>query len=142
MTAVQGENTNTSIHVRGRIPNCDQCGNAFIQASDLTKHKLIICPLFAINMERYFVRQVISESIYYKLNHTGEKPYVFDQCGKAFVQADSLSRHKLTHTCEKLDLSDLCGKAFILAVSQHPNTSIQVRSLISMGTWECISLGK
>ena len=56
--------------------------------------------------------------------------------GKHLLRQNSLSRHKLTHTHEKLDVCDFCRKAFTLAGSQHTNTSIQVRSLISVGTWE------
>ena len=69
VTAVQGENTNTSIHVRSRSPKCViNVGRRLFRqviSQNTSSFIKVRSPLFAINVERHenLDGQVISESI-------------------------------------------------------------------------------
>uniref|UniRef100_A0A8C9PD19 Uncharacterized protein n=1 Tax=Spermophilus dauricus TaxID=99837 RepID=A0A8C9PD19_SPEDA len=61
-------------------------------------------------------------------SHTGERPYEYNQCGKAFIfhRKSQLTIHQRTHTGEKPYLCSECGKAFsqksLLTVHQRTHS--------------------
>ena len=109
---------------------CDQCGKAFNQAVNLTRHirthtgvKSCVCDYCG---KAFRAAGTLTTHM---RTHTGEKPYECDQCGKAFSRAKYLTVHKRSHTGEKPYVCDQCGKAFSQAIiSQDTNAPIQVRS--------------
>ncbi|XP_022093800.1 zinc finger protein 271-like [Acanthaster planci] len=64
---------------------CDFCGKAFIQRSEIARHRRI---------------------------HTKEKPYPCEVCGRRFTQKSHLVTHRVTHTKERRFNCEVCGHDF------------------------------
>lgn len=77
----------------------------------ITEHIQERNPMSVINVVKPFHVQVVSCIINKYITHTGEKPFEYNQCVKAFPNQPSLQIHKTTHTGEKLFECNQCGKA-------------------------------
>jgi len=102
----------------GKTHYCDMCDRSFYRASDVRSHivsvhseriKCTHCEKTFHNAKHLIAHQVI--------NHGAEKPegviiHECNQCDKAFIKMNELTRHKVTHTREKNFICPTCGKGF------------------------------
>ncbi|XP_069102139.1 zinc finger protein 888-like [Argopecten irradians] len=71
-------------------------------------------------------------------DESGEKPYIYDVCGKRFNQSQELQKHIVLHTGEKRYKCDICGKGF----SQACNLQNHLRTHTGEKPYKCDICGK
>ncbi|XP_016075770.1 PREDICTED: zinc finger and SCAN domain-containing protein 26 [Miniopterus natalensis] len=130
--------------------NCSECGEGFIQHSDLVKHEGMhtagkLCEseghqsFHPPGHQKIHSRekghqchecgkafQRSSHLVRHQKIHLGEKPYQCKECGKVFSQNTGLLEHLRIHTGEKPFLCILCGKNF--RRSSHLNRHQRIHS--------------
>ncbi|XP_074075049.1 histone-lysine N-methyltransferase PRDM9 [Macrotis lagotis] len=63
---------------------------------------------FGKNLQGFSSKSVIT----HRWTHSGEKPYMCEECGRGFAQKSYLTRHRQTHSGEKPYMCEECGRRF------------------------------
>ncbi|XP_040275486.1 zinc finger protein 2 homolog [Bufo bufo] len=100
-------------HTEEKLYSCSECGNTFIQKSDLVNHERIHTgekPYSCSECEKCFTQK--SDLVKHQRFHTGENPYSCSECGKRFTHKSALYIHQRFHTGDKPFICLECGKCF------------------------------
>ncbi|KAI5635939.1 zinc-finger double domain-containing protein [Phthorimaea operculella] len=95
-------------HHSGERPSCDQCGKSFINKDSLAEH---IHRISYSSRLKYILHINKTHRGHMRNHHSGERPSC-DQCGKSFINKDSLAEHIQIHQGIKNYSCGTCGKRF------------------------------
>ncbi|XP_008247126.1 zinc finger protein with KRAB and SCAN domains 1 isoform X2 [Oryctolagus cuniculus] len=117
---------------------CTKCGKAFSHSSNLTLHYRthLVDRPYDCKCGKAFGQS--SDLLKHQRVHTEEAPYQCKDCGKAFSGKGSLIRHYRIHTGEKPYQCNECGKSF----SQHAGLSSHQRLHTGEKPYKCKECGK
>uniref|UniRef100_A0A480PPY8 Zinc finger and SCAN domain-containing protein 21 n=1 Tax=Sus scrofa TaxID=9823 RepID=A0A480PPY8_PIG len=117
---------------------CTKCGKAFSHSSNLTLHYRthLVDRPYDCKCGKAFGQS--SDLLKHQRMHTEEAPYQCKDCGKAFSGKGSLIRHYRIHTGEKPYQCNECGKSF----SQHAGLSSHQRLHTGEKPYKCTECGK
>ncbi|XP_040828868.1 zinc finger protein with KRAB and SCAN domains 1 isoform X3 [Ochotona curzoniae] len=117
---------------------CTKCGKAFSHSSNLTLHYRthLVDRPYDCKCGKAFGQS--SDLLKHQRMHTDEAPYQCKDCGKAFSGKGSLIRHYRIHTGEKPYQCNECGKSF----SQHAGLSSHQRLHTGEKPYKCKECGK
>lgn len=91
---------------------CKKCNKVFKYSSGLSNHNRLVHKLKNVKVLCSVCGSYVANIYNHMFRHSGEKPYVCNQCDKRFSSKPQLKQHLLVHSGLKPFVCSICGKTF------------------------------